>query len=236
VTIDERALIDDLSLDLRPGELVGLVGPNGAGKTTLLRHLAGLRTPTSGRIALNGRELATWSAAERSRAIGYVPQHFEPAWDYTAREILALGASRSPGAGARMPDVAASYELAPLLDRRWSKLSGGERARTLLAAVLVAEPPVLLADEPGAGLDIRHRLDLLQRLRALAPGRILLVVMHELELAVRYCDRLIVLHRGRAALDGPARDVAADTALDEIFETRFQRVAIDPALGPLLPR
>lgn len=235
VAFDQRVLIDSLSVSFRKGQLVGLVGPNGAGKTTLLRHLAGLRRPAHGRILLDEQDLATMPAAERGRTIGYVPQHFEPAWDYTAREILDLGASRAAGAGARVAAMVAAYELTELLDRRWSRLSGGERARTLLAAVLVADPPVLLADEPGAGLDIRHRLDLLDRLRAITPERILVVVMHDLELAVRHCDRIVVLHRGRIALDGPAADVAADRALDEIFETRFQRVPLDPAQGPLLP-
>jgi iron complex transport system ATP-binding protein len=236
VAYDARILIDDLSIVFEPGELVGLVGPNGAGKTTLLRHLAGLRHANSGQIRLDGRDVAALEPAERGRIIGYMPQHFEPAWDYTSREIVELGASRSSTGASRFNAMAQEHELTDLLDRRWSRLSGGERARTLLAAVLVADPAVLLADEPGAELDIRHRLELLHRLRAITSNRILIVVMHDLEMAIRHCGRMVVLHRGRVAIDGPARMVGNDPTLDTIFETAFQRVPIDSAGGPLLPQ
>lgn len=232
---DGRGLLDDVSIVFTPGSLVGLVGPNGAGKTTLLRQLAGLRTPSRGRVTLDGRDVSALPAAERGRIIGYMPQHFEPAWDYTVREIVELGASRAPGSSGRFARVTDEHDLGALLDRRWSRLSGGERARTLLAAVLIADPAVLLADEPGAGLDIRHRLDLLRRLRAIAGGRILVVVMHDLEATVRQCDRVIVLHHGRVALDDTADAVVSNPLLDTVFGVEFQRVPVDLARGPLLP-
>ncbi|MEQ1758526.1 MAG: ABC transporter ATP-binding protein [Vicinamibacterales bacterium] len=232
---DGKALIDGLSMTFEPGTLVGLVGPNGAGKTTLLRHLAGLRTPRAGHVTLDGQRVLALPAQTRGRLIGYVPQYFEPAWDFTVLEIVELGASRAGGAGARIDSVIGDHELEPLRDRRWSRLSGGERARALLAAVLVAEPTVLLADEPGAGLDIRHRLELLHRLHAIAHNRILVVVMHDLEAALRYCDRVVVLAQGRVVIDDTPDVVLADPRLDETFHVSFQRVAIDSAGGPLLP-
>ena len=232
---DGRALLDNVSIAFQPGALVGLVGPNGAGKTTLLRHLAGLRTPQSGRVMLGGRNVLSMAPAERGRIVGYMPQHFEPAWDFTVREIVELGASRASDTLVRFDRVIDEHELRPLLQRRWSRLSGGERARTLLAAVLIAEPAVLLADEPGAGLDIRHRLELLNRLRASAPDRVLVVVMHALEAAVRHCDRLVVFAAGRVAIDGTPEEVVGHPDLDAVFGVTFQRVTIDRAKGPLLP-
>lgn len=218
-------ILDDVSFRAEPGQLIGLIGPNGAGKSTLLRCLAGLAAPTSGTVTLDGRPLASLPAAERGRRIGYMPQSFEPAWDYTVRAVLELGASRKPGAALGIPAALAAHGLVDLAERPWSRLSGGERARALLAAVLVAEPPVLLADEPGASLDIGHRVDLLRRLADYAQTRTVIVVLHDLERAVRDCDRLVLMDRGRIILDGTANDVATSPILDATFGILFTRVS-----------
>jgi len=227
-------ILDAVSFRAEPGRLVGLIGPNGAGKSTLLRCLAGLVTPQTGAVTLDGRPLAALPAPERGRRIGYLPQSFQPAWDYTVRAVLELGASRAPGALSRVPAALDAHDLTALTERPWSRLSGGERARALLAAVLVAEPPVLLADEPGASLDIGHRIDLLARLARYARTRTVIVVLHDLERAVRDCDRLVLLDKGRIVLDAAAGVVAASDLLDTTFGVRFTRVSVIEPDCPIL--
>ncbi|GJD58437.1 ABC transporter ATP-binding protein [Methylobacterium dankookense] len=218
-----RRLLDAVSVDLAPGALVGLIGPNGAGKSTLLRCLAGLLRPGGGAVTLDGAPLADLPSRERGRRIGYLPQSFQPAWDYTVGEVVALGASRRPGATLRIPDLLRDHELTGLGERRWSQVSGGERARALLAATLVAEPDVLLADEPGASLDIGHRIDLMRRLRDWSRRSIVVVVLHDIERAALDCDRLLLLEEGRIVRDGAAATVAGSPDLDRVFGIRFER-------------
>ena len=233
VTRSGHRLLDGVAFALRPGELVGIVGPNGAGKSTLLRCLVGLVAPESGSIRIDGAPLAGLSGPERARRVGYLPQRFEPAWDVSVRDVVEIGAARAGGRA----DLAAAIEegeLAPILDRRWSQISGGERARALLASVIATRPPLLLADEPGASLDIGHRMALLERLRGYRADAGVAVVMHEVDLALRYCDRIVVLDRGRVALDAACRDAAIDPALDRVFGVRFHRIEIGEADGPVL--
>ncbi|KMO17367.1 ABC transporter ATP-binding protein [Methylobacterium indicum] len=234
-TAGPRRLLDGVSVDLVPGALVGLIGPNGAGKSTLLRTLAGLLRPAAGRVTLDGVPLADLPSSERGRRIGYLPQSFQPAWDYTVREVIELGASRRPGAALAIPDLLRDHALADLAERRWSQVSGGERARALLATTLVAEPDVVLADEPGASLDIGHRLDLMRRLRAWARHGIVVVVLHDLDRAVVDCDRLVLLERGRIVRDAAAAAVAASQDLDRVFGVRFERTTLAEAGAVVLP-
>ncbi|MGX1790100.1 ABC transporter ATP-binding protein [Bosea sp. NPDC055332] len=220
-----KRLLDDISLSFACGTLTGLVGPNGAGKSTLLRILAGYRHPGAGQVLWHGRDLAGWSAAERGAAGGYLPQQLEPAWNYSVAEIVALGAGRSP-VPRSVADLLAEHGLTELAGRRWSALSGGERARTMLAATIASRPTIVLADEPGASLDIRHRLDLVRRLQALAQHAVVVVIMHDLDLAARFCDRIVVMDAGRVVADGTASAIAAGRAFEEAFAVRFQRTAI----------
>ena len=226
VTRSRRVLVDRLSLDLGTTGSVALVGPNGAGKSTVLRLLAGLESPDGGTIQLDGAELGSLPASARSRRIGYLPQHFEPHWDLTAAQLVELGAHRLEGLGRdAIHQVLTAHALDDLADRRWSTLSGGERARVLLAMVLVADPPILLADEPAAALDIRHRLDVAGLLAARGNDRLSVVVVHDLDLAFRFFDRVVVLHRGRVVADGTAGDLLHDARLDAAFGVRFERIA-----------
>lgn len=228
-------LLDGVELSLGPGELLGIVGPNGAGKSTLLRCLAGLIRPEAGQVTVEGRPIAALTGGERARLVGYVPQLFTPAWDVSVRDVVEMGAARAGIGPAGILAATEDHELGRLLDRRWSTLSGGERARALLAAVLVAKPPILLADEPGASLDIKHRLGLLARLRAYAGTRAVAVVMHDLDLALRFCDRILVLDRGRVVLDGPRDAVARDLKLDQAFGIALRRIEVGEIEGALLP-
>lgn len=230
-----RSLLDAIELQLVPGELVGLVGPNGAGKSTLLRLLAGLIEASRGRVRLDARDIKALTPAERACQIGLVPQQFTPCWDYAARDIIELAAMRAPTQRQSLSAVAGRFELGALLERRWSALSGGERARVALAAVLVCQPSVLLADEPGASLDVRHRIRLLELLASQAREQVCVVALHDLELAAAYCDRLVLLADGRVQADGPTAQIAHSEDLDRVFGVRFQRIAVDVRDGPLLP-
>ncbi|TAJ86226.1 ABC transporter ATP-binding protein [Reyranella sp.] len=221
-------LLDGLSLSLGPTGSIAVIGPNGAGKSTLLKVMAGIETPTSGRILLGDRDLASLSHAARAHALGFVPQHFDPHWDLSVGELVRLGAER----GERVPQEAvdrtiAAFELSGLGHRRWSTLSGGERARVLLAMVLVVDPPVLLADEPAASLDIRHRLDVIQALAARGRDRLSIVVVHDLDLAFSFFDRIVLVDRGTVVADAPAQALLDDPQLDAVFGVRFERLQTD---------
>ena len=218
-------LLKELSLSLDAAESVAIIGPNGAGKSTLLKVLAGIETPTEGQVRLGRRTLADLSAAVRARTIGFLPQYFEPHWDLSVAQLLRLGAER----GERLPADAleraiVAFELAGLESRRWSTLSGGERARVLLAAVLVIDPPVLLADEPAASLDIRHRLEVIEALAARGRDRLSVVVMHDLDLAFSCFRRVVLLVGGQVVADEPAARLVDDRRLDEAFGVRFERL------------
>jgi iron complex transport system ATP-binding protein len=174
-------LLADLSLSFPPAGSVAIVGPNGAGKSMLMKVLAGIEAPTAGQVLLGGRPVPELSAGARARAIGYLPQHFEPHWDLSVLDLVRLGVERAGDAVAGVLDRSIEqYELTALRQRRWSTLSGGERGRVLLAMVLATNPPVLLADEPSASLDIRHRLDAVRTLAHYGRDRLSIVVMHDL--------------------------------------------------------
>lgn len=202
-----------------------VIGPNGAGKSTLVKMLPGIERPTSGCVRVDGKDLTRISSRHRTQMIGYVPQNFEPHWDLAVAELVDLGFRRTicPPAGA-LAGAIATYELAGLLDRRWSTLSAGERARVLLAMVMVVEPPVLFADEPDASLDIRHRIDVVRALVHRSGDRLSVVVMHDLDLAFRCFERVIVLDHGSIVADGAALDLIDDRRLDATFGTDFERV------------
>ncbi|CAD5273357.1 ABC transporter ATP-binding protein [Bosea sp. 62] len=221
-----KRLLDGVSLSFSLGTLTGLVGPNGAGKSTLLRVLAGYRRPDAGQVLWQGRDLAEWPAAERGATAGYLPQQLEPAWNYSVEEIIALGASRA-AASRPIADLITEHGLNDLANRRWSALSGGERARTMLAATVASRPRIILADEPGASLDIRHRLDLAHRLQSLAETAVVVVIMHDLDLAARFCDHIVLLDAGRVAADADAEAVVADPQFERTFHIRLQREALD---------
>jgi iron complex transport system ATP-binding protein len=219
------SILDAIALSLPTRGSVAVIGANGAGKSSLLRVLSGLQPPTTGKVLLRGMDIARLPSALRARTIGFLPQYFEPHWDLTVAELLRLGADRATDLPASATaETAATYELAPLLGRRWSTLSGGERARTLLAMVLVVEPTVLLADEPAAALDIRHRLDVMQALAARGRERLSVVVVHDLDLAFSFFERIVLMNAGRILADASADELVNDPRLDQAFAVRFERL------------
>ena len=200
--------LDSATLELRPGEITAICGPNGAGKSTLLTVLAGLLAPGAGTASLDGAPLATIPARSRAQAIGYLPQNAEIAWDIDVATLTGLG--RLPWRSSPADDRAAINEalvatdLVPLASRPMSKLSGGERARALLARVLAGKPRWVLADEPLAALDLAHQAALLRTFRALASEDVgVVLVLHDLARAMNGADRAVVLDKGRIVADGP---------------------------------
>ncbi len=210
-----RVLLEAADLALGRGEVVGVLGANGAGKTTLIRAALGLQPLAAGEARLAGRPVQAWSEAERARLVGYLPQERPVGWNMPAWRIAALGAPERPPALARELAHAALAEVgvAALADRGVFDMSGGERARVLLARLLVTGAPILLADEPAAGLDPDAQWLVMELLRArAAAGAGVLATLHDLTLAARTCDRLAVLARGRLIAVGPPADILqADT-------------------------
>lgn len=220
-----RRILGDVSLAIPGRGLVGILGPNGAGKSTLARLLAGQPAAHEGTIRIDGTDVATMPAERRAAVIGYMPQAFSPHWEISARMLVEMGAARRRGLPAdTVTNALVEAGLDGHADRLWSTLSGGERARALLAAVTVADPLVLVADEPGASLDIRHRVQLMRRLAERGLNRLVVVVLHDIELATAWCDRLVVMDAGRIVADGAAGDVARSDVLPTVFGVPFETV------------
>lgn len=228
VSLGAREVLGRVDLDLPASELVALVGPNGAGKTTLLRVAAGLLRPDAGDVVLGGTDVFLVPPAERARRLAYLPQsriaaaslHVEAAVRL-GRHALRGGLARDGEADRSAVDRAlGSLGLTDLRDRELATLSGGELARVLLARALAAEAPILIADEPTAGLDPRYQLEVLAILRGLArAGTAILVTLHDLALASRFADRLVVLDRGRVAGTGSPAEVL-ERVMAGTFEVR----------------
>ncbi len=240
VSLSGRRIVHEASLVLAKGELVGLIGANGSGKSTLLRALSGLLPAESGSVALCGRPLASLAPGELARTLSYLPQAAECHWPLTADRVVALGrlpfrGSSSELDAAHIAKALAAVDALHLRERAVNELSGGERARIFLARALAADPALLLIDEPGAGLDPYHALQLMELLRSLArEGRGVLMVLHDLGLAARFCDRLLVLHGGRLAADGPPESALADSLLAKAYGVNAYRSSHE-ALPVLVP-
>ncbi len=196
--------LDDVSAALRPGEITAIVGPNGAGKSSLLACLAGLLAPSSGEVLLDDASLSGLSPQARAQAIGYLPQSAEVAWDVSVETLVALGRLPWRDRDAAAIDAAlATMELEDLRLRPVSHLSGGERARALMARVLAGQSRWILADEPLANLDLAHQQALLGVLRGQArTGTGVVMVMHGLAEAMNHADRALVLFEGHLLADG----------------------------------
>jgi len=231
VTLGARAALAGVSAAVETGELVGLIGPNGAGKTTLLRALAGLVAPDAGTVTLDQRPLAMIGRRDRARRLGYLPQDGTIHWALPVQDVVLMGRLPHLGAWDRAgaPDraIAASameaLDIADLAARPATRLSGGEKARVLLARALAGAPEILLADEPVAGLDPYHRLEVMEHLAALAAigtggaGTGVVVVLHDLALAARFCRRLVLLDKGRIAAEGAPAEVLTAARLATVY-------------------
>ncbi len=238
-----RPVLHDIDLTIRAGEVLGIVGPNGAGKSTLMRAAAGLTPPTAGTAMLDGEPIAAWSRAALARRVAYLPQNADCHWPMTVARVVALGRlpHLTPWQGPTAADAQAidramaMAQVADLSARRIDKLSGGEKARVLLARALAGDPALLLADEPVSDLDPYHRLDVMSHLRRLADdGMAVAVVLHDLSLAMQYCDRLALVDEGRIVADGPPDVTLSPDRLAAVFRITALRGERD-GLPYLLP-
>jgi iron complex transport system ATP-binding protein len=231
---DRRRVLEHVSLAVGPGEVVGVVGANGAGKTTLLRAALGLARLEAGSARLAGKDVARLSDPERARLAAYLPQERRVGWNLPAWRVASLGAFDRPPREAR--DAArlalARVGLSGLQDRGVLDMSGGERARALLARLLAAGAPLLVADEPAAGLDPDAQLLVLEIFREeAARGAAVVVTLHDLSLAARFCDRLVVLQDGRVAAAGPPRQALAARVLADAFRLDGRLAETDAGLA-----
>jgi iron complex transport system ATP-binding protein len=230
-----RAVLDTVALAVAPGELVALVGPNGAGKSSVIRALVGLLPLSGGRALLGGHDVATLPARDRAARAAYLPQERRIAWNLPAVEVGALGAPFLAAADAldRARAALAEVEADHLGDRGVAEMSGGERARVLLARALAAESAGLLVDEPIAGLDPEAQLMVLERLRARADARqAVLASLHDLPLAARFADRVVVLDQGGVVADAAPLEALTPDVLRGVFGLSARWV--DGPDGPLL--
>jgi iron complex transport system ATP-binding protein len=240
VTLARRLVLKDVSLALSLGHLVALVGPNGAGKTTLLRALAGL-VPSEGAIEVGGAALSSLTLRERARRFAYLPQGHIVHWPLPARDIVALGryphgttdpARLTPKDSEAVLRAMQATDVMEFSERRVTELSGGERSRVALARVLAVEAPVILADEPTASLDPRHQFDVMKSLRASADkGVLVIVVTHDLGLAARFADTVLVLSDGRLVSQGAPAQALSEKVMGDVFRitayrAEYQREAV----------
>ena len=237
-----KPVLKGLSFDIRAGEFVGLIGPNGAGKSTLLRAVLGL-VGSEGRVTIAGRETAM-PAHERARHIAYLPQERDIAWPVSVEMLVSLGRAphRPAFAGLSAADtevidrVMRRMEVEAFRNRPATELSGGEKARVLIARALAQDAPLLLADEPTAGLDPSHQIGLMRIFAELAAeGHGVVASMHELGLAARWCSRLILIDDGCIVADGTPRDVLTMERLRTVYgvETYLGEAAGGRIVQPL---
>ena len=223
--LGKAEVLRGIDLSLATGEVVGLVGPNGSGKSTLLKCLGGLRAMQAGSMALDGRALADYSRAGLAHRVAYVPQHSGPAMSLRVIDMVTLGRLPHRGAGteaqhrAIVLDVIERLGLQTLAMRHVSELSGGERQRVLMARALAQQPRLLLLDEPTSDLDLRHQLSVMATVRAVADAQHVgaVIAIHDLALAARFCDRLVMLKAGAVHAQGPSAEVLTPANIAALF-------------------
>ena len=240
-------LVNAVSLDVAAGTWCTIIGPNGAGKTSLVAAVAGLRSPASGAVSIDGQRLEDLNERRRARLVAYVPQHPEIPAGMSVEEYVALGrlafhgVLRAPSARDRqvVAGVMNRLELGNFRQRDATSLSGGERQRMVLARALAQASKVVVLDEPITGLDVRHQMDILEMLKKEVTECALTVIatLHDLTLAGLFADRLVLLHRGEVLLDAGAHDVLRSSELERSYGTTLRVVIVDghdvvvPVLG-----
>ncbi len=213
VTYGSRRILDDLNLDFSDRCITAVMGPNGCGKTTLLRCIGGLLKPTSGHVLVDGRQVNEYAPRELAQRLAFVRQHAQTDFDFSAFEIVLMG--RNPYQRRLQNESQADWDIVERCMRQtgtWhlrfsvpSQMSGGELQRVMIARALAQQTPILLMDEPVSNLDIAHQLEVMRLLRA-ATDKTILIVIHDLNLALQFCDRLLLLHDGKALYHGPIAD------------------------------
>ena len=235
-----EAIVRDVSLEIRKGDFLGILGPNGSGKSTLLRLMTRVLAPTQGRILFEGRDLSQWPLGEFCRRTAFVPQEAPTAFPFTVGEMALMG--RTPHLNglafeghhdhAAVKKALSLTDLLPLRNRRIDELSAGERQRAIVARALAQGPAALLGDEPTSHLDIGHQVRILDLMKTLCRGEGLTVVLvlHDLNMAAEYCDRIALLADGRIMKEGSPREALTREAIESVYKTP---VVVDenPATG-----
>ena len=244
VSIGGRRIISNIDFEIRQGELAAIVGPNGSGKTTFLKALSG-ELPYSGKVTMNGRDIASMKAWESASVRAVLPQATALSFPFTVREIVKLGLTggRSgvlAGEDEQLPERAlARVDLEGFAGRFYQELSGGEQQRVQLARVLCqvwapvldGVPRYLFLDEPGSSLDIKHQLIIMNIARDFARrGGGVVAILHDLNLTAMFAERIFVMHRGKLAAAGSPQDVFSDDLISKVFECRLKVGAL-PAKG-----
>ncbi|MCB5204041.1 ABC transporter ATP-binding protein [Neorhizobium sp. T786] len=239
VSLGPRVVLKDITFSVGAGEIVGLLGPNGAGKSTLLRAICGL-IAFHGKVTIDGSDVTALRGRERAAKVAYVAQEHDVAWPIKVAELVALGrTSTQTGLSARLSDkdrravqdAMRLMDITELSSRPANALSGGEKARALIARALAQEAPLLLADEPAAGLDPAHQINLMKTFRTVAAdGRAVMLSMHDLGLAARWCTRLILLDRGAIVADGPPEAVLQPGNINKVYGVSAHVATVDDGL------
>lgn len=242
--LGRRTVLRDIDATLEPGAVTGIIGPNGAGKSTLMRAMLGLIPAQSGRVTLDGLDITGLTPATRARRIAYLPQGQTLHWPLSVERLIALGRLPHLGPMSRMTtqdrdaihDAMRRTDVLPLARRNAIELSGGERARVMLARALAVGAPALAVDEPLASLDPGHQIDVMDLLaREAKGGALVIAVLHDLMMAARYCDRLLLIDDGILIADGPPRDVLDEGRLRAVYgiESRVDFTAATPLVVPI---
>jgi len=223
-SVDGTWILSDVSLEVHTGEFVGVLGPNGSGKSTLLKNIYKMLRPQSGRILLQGKDMLSMSNREMARNLSVVAQEHEGSFDFTVEEVVMMGRqarkklTESFDEEDREAVCAAlrQVELEPLLLRSYISLSGGEKQRVLIARALVQEVPLMILDEPTNHLDIGSQIKTLNLLKK--SGKTVLTALHDLSIAVKYCDRIYVLQNGRNVVSGPPSEVITQELIRSLYD------------------
>jgi iron complex transport system ATP-binding protein len=237
-------VVNDVSFSIADGEFVGIIGPNGAGKSTLLKLMDRILLPKSGKINLQNKSLADYTQKQLAKIIGSVPQNFTTSFSYSARDIVLMGryphlpafSSESADDIRVVENSMKSTDVWQLRKRQFSELSGGEKQRVVLASALAQEPQILLLDEPTSSLDIKYQFQFYSILQELQKSRELtiVVVTHDINLAARYCQRLIVLKSGKVIDDGAPQKVITKKLMESVYEVEVEILSHPQDGKPLL--
>lgn len=224
--LHQRPLIQHISLTFQSGVLYGILGPNGSGKSTLLKTMARIWTPTTGQLIWKEQDLLQFSRLEMSRTLSLVPQNPQLYFDFEVYRMVAMGryphGCRTAEAHQKVEEALHQVNAWPLRHQLLSQLSGGERQRIYIARALATQAPILLLDEPTSYLDLRHQLDIWQLLRTLVKeGKLVIVAVHDLLAAQRFCDELVILNQGSCQATGTYQEIMTPHLLQEIFGVSF---------------